>query len=51
MKAAVWQAGRNVHVDKVADPTIHEPTDTIVEITTSGRCGSDLTSTRCLLRS
>ena len=42
MKAAVWHGRRDVRVDEVADPTIQEPTDAIVEITTTGRCGSDL---------
>ncbi len=42
MKAAVWHGRRDVRVDEVADPTIQEPTDAIVEITTSGLCGSDL---------
>ena len=42
MKAAVWHGRRDVRVDEVADPTIQEPTDAIVEITTTGLCGSDL---------
>ena len=42
MKAAVWHGRRDVRVDKVADPTIEEPTDAIIEVTTSGLCGSDL---------
>ena len=42
MKAAVWHGRRDVRVDEVADPTIREPTDAIVEITTTGLCGSDL---------
>ena len=42
MKAAVWHGRRDVRVDEVPDPTIQEPTDAIVEITTTGLCGSDL---------
>ena len=42
MKAAVWHGRRDVRVDEVADPTIEEPTDAIIEVTTSGLCGSDL---------
>ena len=42
MRAAVWHGPRDVRVDTVADPTIQEPTDAIVKITTSGLCGSDL---------
>ena len=42
MKAVVWhgRAGRP-HRDG-ADPTIQEPTDAIVRITSTGLCGSDL---------
>ena len=42
MKAAVWHGRRDVRVDEVDDPTIQEPTDAIIEVTTSGLCGSDL---------
>ena len=42
MKAVVWHGRRDVRVDQVPDPTIEQPTDAIVEITTSGLCGSDL---------
>jgi threonine dehydrogenase-like Zn-dependent dehydrogenase len=42
MKAAVWHGKRDVRVDDVPDPTIQEPTDAIVRITSSGLCGSDL---------
>jgi threonine dehydrogenase-like Zn-dependent dehydrogenase len=42
MKAAVWHGRRDVRVDEVPDPTIQDPTDAIVEITTTGLCGSDL---------
>jgi len=42
MKALTWHGKRDVRVDTVPDPTIQEPTDAIVRITSSGLCGSDL---------
>ena len=42
MKAVVWHGQRDVRVETMPDPTIDEPTDAIVEITSSGLCGSDL---------
>jgi threonine dehydrogenase-like Zn-dependent dehydrogenase len=42
MKALTWHGKRDVRVDTVADPTIQEPTDAIVRITSTGLCGSDL---------
>src|SRR5918998_1238839 len=42
MRAVTWQGRREVSVDEVPDPTIEEPTDAIVRITSSGICGSDL---------
>ena len=42
MKAVTWQGKRDVRVDTVADPTIEQPTDAIVEITSTNICGSDL---------
>lgn len=42
MKAVVWHGPRNVSVDDVPDPHIHEPTDAIVRVTATGLCGSDL---------
>jgi threonine dehydrogenase-like Zn-dependent dehydrogenase len=42
MKAVVWHGKRDMRVDNVPDPTIQEPTDAIVRITSSGICGSDL---------
>src|SRR5215213_6456847 len=42
MKAAVWHGRRDIRVDDVPDPTIEQPTDAIVEVTTTGLCGSDL---------
>src|SRR3712207_4269329 len=42
MKAVTWHGKRDVRVDNVPDPSIVEPTDAIVKITSSGICGSDL---------
>jgi threonine dehydrogenase-like Zn-dependent dehydrogenase len=42
MRAVTWHGRGDVRVDTVPDPTITEPTDVIVEITSSGICGSDL---------
>jgi threonine dehydrogenase-like Zn-dependent dehydrogenase len=42
MKAVVWHGKRDVRVDTVADPTIQEPTDAIIRVTSTGLCGSDL---------
>lgn len=42
MRAVVWHGVGDVRLDEVPDPTIQEPTDAIVEITTSALCGTDL---------
>jgi threonine dehydrogenase-like Zn-dependent dehydrogenase len=42
MKALAWHGKRDVRIDNVEDPTIQEPTDAIVRITTTAICGSDL---------
>jgi threonine dehydrogenase-like Zn-dependent dehydrogenase len=42
MRAVTWQGKRDIRVETVPDPTIQEPTDAIVRITTTGLCGSDL---------
>ena len=42
MKAVVWHGKEDVRVDNVPDPTIREPTDAIVRITSTAICGSDL---------
>jgi threonine dehydrogenase-like Zn-dependent dehydrogenase len=42
MRAVAYHGKRDVRVDTVPDPTIEEPTDAIVRITSSGICGSDL---------
>jgi threonine dehydrogenase-like Zn-dependent dehydrogenase len=42
MKAVTFHGKRDVRVDQHPDPTIQEPTDAIVRITSSAICGSDL---------
>ncbi|RUQ36968.1 alcohol dehydrogenase catalytic domain-containing protein, partial [Micrococcus sp. HSID17227] len=42
MRALTWQGKRNVTVEDVPDPQIQEPTDAIIEVTSTGICGSDL---------
>jgi len=42
MKAVTWHGKRDVRVEDVPDPTIQEPTDIIVRITSTAICGSDL---------
>ncbi|WP_030841050.1 zinc-dependent alcohol dehydrogenase [Streptomyces sp. NRRL S-475] len=42
MRAVTWQGKRDVRVENVPDPTILEPTDAVIRITSTGLCGSDL---------
>ena len=42
MKAVTWHGKRDVRAEEVPDPTILEPTDAIVQITSTAICGSDL---------
>jgi threonine dehydrogenase-like Zn-dependent dehydrogenase len=42
MKAVTWQGRKDMQVLEVPDPVLQEPTDAIVEITSTGLCGSDL---------
>ena len=42
MRALTWHGKRDVRVDTVPDPTIQDPTDVVVEVTSTGICGSDL---------
>ncbi|MGD9990237.1 alcohol dehydrogenase catalytic domain-containing protein [Pseudonocardia sp.] len=42
MRAVTWHGKRDVRVDTVPDPTIEAPDDVIVQITSTGICGSDL---------
>lgn len=42
MKAVVWKSRKEVAVEDVPDPTIQEPTDAIIRVTSTAVCGSDL---------
>lgn len=42
MKALTWQGKRKIEYSEVPDPVIKEPTDAIIEVTSTGICGSDL---------
>src|SRR5947209_4650897 len=42
MRALTLHGRRDVRIDAVRDPTVEEPTDAIVRVTSSGICGSDL---------
>jgi len=42
MKALTWQGKRKIEYSDVPDPVIQEPTDAIIEVTSTGICGSDL---------
>ena len=42
MRAVTWQGNQKVSVETVPDPTIVEPTDAVVRVTSTAICGSDL---------
>jgi len=42
MKAVCWYGRKDVRVEQVPDPTILNPRDAIVKVTTTAICGSDL---------
>ncbi|MBC9734776.1 zinc-dependent alcohol dehydrogenase [Nocardioides marmotae] len=42
MKAVTWQGSRDMQVVEVPDPSIIDPTDAIIKVTSTGLCGSDL---------
>jgi threonine dehydrogenase-like Zn-dependent dehydrogenase len=42
MRALCWHGTGDVRVETVADPKIQDPRDAIIQITSSGICGSDL---------
>jgi threonine dehydrogenase-like Zn-dependent dehydrogenase len=42
MRALTWQGRRKVSVETVKDPIIEQPTDAIIEVTSTAICGSDL---------
>jgi threonine dehydrogenase-like Zn-dependent dehydrogenase len=42
MKAVVWHGVGDIRLDDVAEPTLQEPEDAIVRLTSSAICGTDL---------
>ena len=42
MKAVTWQGPHDMQVTEVPDPRIEQPTDAIIQVTSTGLCGSDL---------
>jgi threonine dehydrogenase-like Zn-dependent dehydrogenase len=42
MRAVTWQGTRDVRVEDVPDPVIQEPADVVIQVTSTGLCGSDL---------
>lgn len=42
MKALVWHGRNDVRIDNVPDPTIQEPGDILLKVTSTAICGSDL---------
>jgi threonine dehydrogenase-like Zn-dependent dehydrogenase len=42
MKAVCWEGTNDIRVERVPDPTILNPRDAIVRITSTAICGSDL---------
>ena len=42
MKALTWQGVEEVRVDDVPDPSIQQPTDAVIRVTSTAICGSDL---------
>jgi threonine dehydrogenase-like Zn-dependent dehydrogenase len=47
MKAVTWHGKRDVRVDTVPDPDVQEPTDAIIEVTSTNICGSCSHQPRC----
>ncbi|CAN5366120.1 zinc-dependent alcohol dehydrogenase [soil metagenome] len=42
MRAVTWQGRQDIQVIDVPDPRIEQPTDVVVQVTSTGLCGSDL---------
>lgn len=42
VRALVWHGSEDVRVDDVDDPTIEDPTDAVIRVTSTAICGSDL---------
>lgn len=38
----MWHGTKDLRVDDVADPAIHQPTDAVIRVTSTAICGSDL---------
>ena len=47
MKAVTWHGKRDVRVESVPDPTIQEPTDAIIRVTSAASAAPTCTCTRC----
>jgi threonine dehydrogenase-like Zn-dependent dehydrogenase len=42
MRALTWQGREKVSIENVPDPTIQQPNDAIIQVTSTAICGSDL---------
>jgi threonine dehydrogenase-like Zn-dependent dehydrogenase len=42
VKAVCWEGTNDIRVERVPDPTIPNPRDAIVRVTSTAICGSDL---------
>lgn len=42
MRALTWQRAEKVTIEEVPDPTIRQPTDVIIRVTSAAICGSDI---------
>lgn len=42
MRAVTFQGNKKMEVRNMPDPTIQEPTDVIIKVTSTAICGSDL---------
>ena len=42
MRALTWQGKRSVSVETVPDPSLQQPTDAVIRVTSTAICGSDL---------
>jgi threonine dehydrogenase-like Zn-dependent dehydrogenase len=45
MRALTWQGNEHVEVTDVPDPRIQEPTDVIIQVTSTAICDADRTFT------
>jgi threonine dehydrogenase-like Zn-dependent dehydrogenase len=51
VKAVVWHGKRDVRVEAVPDPTIQDPTDIVIRVTSSGIAARTYICTRSSARS